>query len=384
MIFATLLRLLCGYVQFNASGGFAERFINLCSLNGIPLWKLGCNKECITACTSINGYLNIKKCAVCSGMKLKIISRHGLPFFLNKYRRRSGILIGFMLFLAIIGVMSSMVWTINISGNQRTTNEEILSVLSQAGLKPGVFSSSVNASEIRFFALSRLENVTYLTVNLMGSAVQVEITESMPKPQLISSEAPCDVVSTADGQIAVLEVYEGTKMYKTGEAVRKGDVLAGGFVELTDGSVRLRHAEAYALITTQINLSVQSDKTKKLSVLTEQKSHTTLHLFGLDIPLFIASQEAPSAIRNHSLNIGGICLPIGYTKEIFNSYSAQKANIKSNRLALSTAEDYFLKKNEFASGAQVVKENVTVDGNGISAEYMLTISAAASREMLFE
>ena len=384
MIFSVLLHLLCGYVHFTATGGFTERFINLCSLNGIPLWDLRADASGIIACTSINGYLNIKQCAVRSGMQLKIRQRCGFPFFLEKYRRRSGLLIGFVLFLAVISLMSSMVWTINISGNSLTTDEEILAVLAEAGLEPGVFSDRINAAEIRFFALSRLEGVTYISVNRTGSAVNIEITERTPKPTLISDKTPCDIVSTVDGQISVLEVYEGTKMYGIGEAVRAGDVLAGGFVELADGSVRFRHAEAYAVITVQTNIEAYPQKTKKLSTLTARKEHTTLHVFGLDIPLFVADGKTPSATRKSALLIGGIYLPIGYTTQIFNTYVEEKKCIDSHTLTLNTTEDYLLKKIETLGGAEVLEENISLNSSSINGEFLLQKSAGVAKEMLIE
>ncbi len=384
MIFSTLLHLLCGYVRFTASGGFAERFINLCSINGIELWNLKSSDGTITACTSVNGYLKIKSCAVRSGMRLKILQRRGLPFFADRYRRRAGLLVGFCLFLAIIGVMSSMVWTINISGNTGTSDEEILAVLAEAGLEPGIFSKKINAPEIRFYALSRLENVTYLTVNVMGSAVQVEVTERVDKPDIPSDEAPCDIISAADGQIAVLEVYEGTKMYDIGEAVRAGDVLAGGFVELADGSVRFRHAEAYAIITSQIEIESEARQKSEFLVLSQQKTHTTLHVFGLNIPLFIDNELEPSMTRKSSLYIGGIYLPIGCTREIFNTYSLKENTPTKEKQALSTAESYLLQKTEKLGGAQVLEEKVTIKENSIIGEFTLQSSAGVAREMMIE
>ena len=314
-------------------------------------------------------------------MRLKILQRRGLPFFLNKYRKRSGLLIGFVLFIAIISVMSSMIWTINISGNAVTTDEEILAVLAEAGLEPGVFGDEINAAEIRFFALSRLENVTYIAINRMGSAVNVEVTERTPVPSLISGEAPCDVVSTVDGQVAVLEVYEGTKMYSPGEAVRAGDVLAGGFVELADGSVRFRHAEAYAIITTQTEIEAIPKKTVKSHLLTEQKTHTTLHVFGLDIPLFIDSGKTPSATRKSSLCIGGIYLPLSCTKQIFNTFTEDET--ENRRQTLSTAEEYLFKKITAIGGAEILEEKVTVNGK-ITGEFLFQKSAGVSREMMIE
>ena len=383
MIFSFALHLLCGYVCFCASGGFTERFINLCSLEKIPLWNLRPETQGITACTSISGYLNIKSCAVRSGMRLKIQRRRGLPFFLDKYRRRSGLLIGFVLYIAIISIMSSMVWTININGNSVTTDEEILAVLADAGLEPGVFSDSINAAEIRFFALSQLENVTYIAINLMGSAVNVEVTERTPVPPMISDETPCDVVSAVDGQIAVLEVYEGTKMYSTGEAVRAGDVLAGGFVELSDGSVRFRHAEAYAIITTQAEIKATPQKTAETALLAEQKTHTTLHVLGLDIPLFIDSEASPDATRKTALCIGGIYLPVGCTKQIFNTYTVTERAIDNDKLKLCTVEDYMFNKIETLGGAKILEEKITVNGK-ISGEFLYQKSAGVAKEMLIE
>ncbi len=383
MIFSVLLHLLCGYVRFSASGGFTERFINLCSLEGIPLWNLKPDSKGITACTKIESYLRIRKCAVRSGMRLKIQQRRGLPFFLDKHRRRSGLLIGFGLFIVIISVLSSMVWTININGNAVTSDEEILAVLSEAGLEPGVFADSINAAEIRFFALSRLENVTYIAINRMGSAVNVEVMERTPVPTMISGEAPCDVVSTVDGQIAVLEVYEGTKMYSQGEAVRAGDVLAGGFVELADGSVRFRHAEAYAIITAQTEITASPQKTIKNVVQTEQKTHTTLHVFGFDIPLFIQSGAAPYATRKSALCIGGIYLPIGCTKQLFSTCTVKEKQIENSKQKLSTAEDYLLKKIDTLGGAEILEEKVSINEK-ITGEFLFQKSAGVAREMMIE
>lgn len=67
----TLLRRIFGYVEFYASGGFAERFINLCTLNGINLWDVKNDGVKVYACTDFDGYKRIKKCARGSGMRLK-------------------------------------------------------------------------------------------------------------------------------------------------------------------------------------------------------------------------------------------------------------------------------------------------------------------------
>lgn len=384
MIFIKLLRLLAGYVCFTATNGFTERFINLCSLNNIPLWELKADGETVTARTTISGYLNIKQCAVRSGMRLKITSRRGMPFFAEKHKQRVGVLIGLGVYLTIISVMSSMIWTINISGNNRVTDEEILEVLAQAGLEKGAFKDSINAPAVRFFALSRLPEVTYITVNIMGSSVQVEVTERIDRPKIIADETPCDVVSAVDGQIAVLEVYQGTKMYDIGEPVRTGDVLAGGFVELSDGSVRFRHAEAFAVITTQLEIEETIAHERELLILNSQQKCTTLHFFGLDAPLFIKSNQKPSLTKNYCLCINDVQLPIGFTQEYINTYEKQKCKSDKTELALSLAENYLIKKCDTVAGALVLEENITLSETCVTAQFTAQVSAGVAKEMLFE
>ena len=43
MFLIRLFRFLTGYIVFSGNGGFPERFINLCSLNGISLWDTKCS-----------------------------------------------------------------------------------------------------------------------------------------------------------------------------------------------------------------------------------------------------------------------------------------------------------------------------------------------------
>ena len=383
MAFIRLLRLICGCVGFYAEGGFPERFINLCSVRGIPLWGLSTQNGRIFAYTTLNGYMRIRECAVKSGMRLKHTKTVGMPFFASRYRRRAGVLCGLGVFFAVIGMLSSMVWTIDITSNSKVTDEEILAVLSQAGLKPGVFKDSISAPEIRFFALSHLPDITYLTVNLIGSSVQVDVTERVECPEIPNDETPCDVISAVDGQLAVLELYSGTKLHSVGEAVSKGEVLVGGFAELADGSVRFQHAAAYAVINTQI--SIESDilyPTDTLYRETEEK-HTTLHFFGFDIPLFIFSKSKPNYVRNNCFTVNNVRLPIGYTQKIYTSFHEKKLVYNKEYHALSTAENYFIQKINSIGGAEIISENVSAD-TCIKGEFTAAVSAGRAQQMLIE
>lgn len=383
MVFVRLLRMLCGSVAFRAEGGFCERFINLCSLRRIPLWNLKTENGKIFACTTLEGYLRIHESAVKSGMRLYHTKAIGLPFFIKKYHRRSGVLFGFGIFFAVIGMLSSMVWTIDINSNSKVTDGEILSVLEEAGLKPGIFKDSINAPEIRFYALSRLPDVTYLTVNLIGSCVRVDVTERIEEPDIPDDDTPCDIVSAVDGQLAVLEIYEGTKLHSVGEAIGKGETIVGGFIELADGSVRFRHAAAYAVINTQLSIKSEPEKPQKTLHTEKTEYHNELHIFGLDIPLFIKSNKKPDFVRSSYLYANGRQLPIGFTRSVYKTYTEKSIERSTKKENLSTAEKYFEQKVQLLASAELINESITVNET-ICAEFNAAISAGITSRMLIE
>ena len=382
MIFVQLLRLLAGWVSFRVSDGFPERFINLCSRENIPLWNLKNEGGALSAATTIAGYRRLRSCAVRSGMRSRVTARHGLPFFAHRYRRRVGLLCGFGVFLALIWVASCAVWTINVTGNAAVDTEEILAVLSEAGLRIGALRSGIDAPQVRFYALSRLPDVTYLTVNVMGSTVEVAVTERVKQPPLVPEDVPCHVVSAVDGQIATLEAYGGTKLYSAGEAVRAGDVLIGGFAEMENGSVRFCHAKGYAVIRTELTLT--SDKFSEETILTplSEKKFYAVRFFGWHFAQPGKRPDGVRLMRRHALVVRGVELPLGYTEYIYRTYQKAKQPADENRRLLQQTECYFLQKADALSGAKICEQNPVRTEQGITNTVLAEISAGVAREEL--
>ncbi len=388
MIFLQLYRLFFGYVSFTASDGFHERFINLCAKNGILLWNLDIKEDILTACTSVKHYKKIKTCAVRSGTITKINEKHGLPFFAAKHRRRVGLLYAAVFAVSFLAVMSTMVWSIDISGNNRVTDEQILEVLEQAGVRHGALRKSIDPAYARFYSLEKLPDLSYLTVNLIGSCIQVKVSEHAPEPTKPNTAAPCNVVSTVDGQIVTLEVYHGTKLYKSGEAVRAGEVLAGGYIELSDGAVRFKHAEAYALLRTNIDFETVTQRNMPTLAISEEKKKVTFHILGFDIPLGKSGENKPTLSRRHTLVINGKSMPFAFTVETYRTLTPESKTLSDEELRLSAAEAYLGKKSEMLSEAfvhaQQTKTNETDSGITIMSNTVAEISAGVAKEMLIE
>ncbi len=321
-------------------------------------------------------------------MLTKIISRHGLPFFINRHRRRAGLLYGAVIGVCLVTLMSTMVWSINISGNNRITDEEILTVLAESGIKPGTLRKNIDAASARFHAMHALPELSYMSVNVLGSCIEVKVAETADKAQKTDKEFPCDVVSKVDGQIAAIEVYQGTKLHDEGEAIRAGEALAGGFVELNDGSVKFRHAEAYALIRADLSFQTKTDRVADTLTVTREKSRTTIHFMCFNIPLYKDDGTKPNFTRHSHIVINNTVLPIGITQKIYRTYSENQINYDDNKLMLNAAENHLTEKMKKLDRAYICNEKININSTdnriSISDSVLGEISAGSAREMLTE
>jgi len=237
MLLIRFLRFLRGYICFTAADGFPERFLNLCNRAGAAIWDVQWRGGAMLGKTDPRGFRLIQPCAEPAGITLQVNKRVGLPFFLRKYRRRAGLLIGLALCIAGLSVLSGMVWTIGVTGNEAVPTEEILHIMAAHGVKPGAWRKGLDSREISDAARRELPGVAWLALNLRGSSAVVEVREILPRDEP-APDAPRDIVAAKAGQLKILEIYAGSAHARPGEAVPAGALLAGGLVRNADNSAR--------------------------------------------------------------------------------------------------------------------------------------------------
>ena len=89
MFFKILLQHFSGYVTVRVEGYFIEKFINKCIAQNIVVWNIKREKSTIIyANIGIKNFKQIRKIAKDTKCKIKILDKKGIPFFLNKYRKR--------------------------------------------------------------------------------------------------------------------------------------------------------------------------------------------------------------------------------------------------------------------------------------------------------
>lgn len=323
MLIIQLIRYLFGYINFRAFGGFADRFINLCTKEGIPLWNVRNINGNITASTTVDGYLAIRSPARKSGMRVISTDKIGLKYFLRKHKTRVGILAGAVVSAVMIFTLSQFVWSVSVVGNTTLDDDFLLSVFEENGVKVGVPISSIDNDEAVQNVMSEIEKLSWASVNMKGSVVVIEVREKTDAPEIYDASKPTNVVASEDGVILSIDVLYGNEEVKPGSAVLKGDLLISGIITHADGTENAIHADGYvkALVKKQKNFTCNDFS---LYTVETEKTRNMIFFFGLKIPLGTKVSTDFFTEHNSFIENEENLLPLGIITQYGATFSSKK------------------------------------------------------------
>ena len=320
------LRYLIGYIKFRAFGGFADRFINLCTKQGIPLWNVRNINGNITANTTIDGYLAIRSPARKSGMRVISIEKVGVRYFLRKHKKRIGIMLGALVSVLVIFILTQFVWSVSVVGNTNLEEDAILSSFKNYGVSVGVPISSIDNDEVAALVMSEIETLSWVSVNIKGSVVVIEVREKTNAPEIYDDSKPTNVVASEDGVILSIDVLYGTEEVKPGSAVTKGDLLISGIVSHKDNTEKAIHADGYvkALVNKKNTVSNNDFSLYKIK---NEKTRNLIFFFGLKIPLGTILEGGYFTEHNSFVENDKNLLPVGIITQYGAEFEKEKATV---------------------------------------------------------
>lgn len=352
------LKYIIGFVKFSASGGFSEMFINLCKAENIPLWNIKNSNGEITASTSVSGYKQLRSIAKKSGMKMHILKKYGLRFWLAKNKVRSGLAVGTVAFFLILITLSQFAWRIEVVGNTEIEDADIIAEFESYGVKTGAKISDLNLKSITESVLRDMPELSWAKVNKKGSMLCIEIREKRKIPEFYDDSVPTNVVASEDGLVLSCDVLRGTEEVKVGSAVRRGDLLISGIVPHRDGSEELLHADGIVRAETKDNFSV-SRQNLNVYALKDYKKRYELFFFGFVIPIGVNPTGDLINENASYLQSGDAVLPVGLIKTTGLSFSENTAedNEKLNLICLFKCAEHIYK---LTDSAEVKNSKITV------------------------
>ena len=200
------------------------------------------NSTLIYADIPVKEFKNIARIVKKNKCKIKIKQKKGLPFLLNKYKKRKVFVIALILVLVALISLSKFVWNIEIVGNNTIASNEIMDIIKQEGLEIGKLKSKINPNDIVEKIRLKRADISWVGIKISGTNVRIEVVESDLAPKVIDKNEYCNIVATKDAMIEKIYAQNGTLQVKEGDVIKKGTVLVAGWLEGKYTGTRYVHA----------------------------------------------------------------------------------------------------------------------------------------------
>lgn len=216
-----------GYLVLVVKGNHPERFINMAFTRGIHLWDLTWTcPDTLMVKVYAQSFRTLRHVARQSSCRIWIHRKHGFPFLIYRFRRRRMLLAGAIIFCLILYFLSSLIWTVEVSGTRKISAARVKDLASVKGLKPGSFCFQAQRELVEDHLLRELPGISYAEVEV-GPRSKVKIVEKINPPR---SQGPCHIVAKKEGVIDSILALNGQSKVKEGDLVRKGQVLISGAI----------------------------------------------------------------------------------------------------------------------------------------------------------
>ena len=310
-----ILRLLKGYVEFCAEGGFPERFINLCNIKGINLWNVKNDGVKVFAFTTECEFKELEMPAENSGMTIKIIKSRGLKSFTKRHKWRCGALLGIAIAFFFWAFMSGFVWEIEIAETNTVNVEDFTESLANLGVKIGARKSEIDIIQVQNQLLNEYSELLWVSLNIFGGKVQVEMSEFVEQKEITDTKTPVNIVAKKNGEIVLVKGYSGVNVSKEGDNVTKGSLLISGVVQNFDGSEYLTRARGQIFAKTENKEKAICSYKNKCLTTSQKECRYYAYVFSLKLPLSFKTSGGFLTESRKLLESGETVLPFGIIRE---------------------------------------------------------------------
>ena len=233
-----------GYLIVSVEGFFIERFLNICRNQKIAIEELEKKNSTYLIFKILKSdFKKIKSVAKNTKCKTRIIKKLGIPFLINRYRKRKLFAVALVVIAIFIFTITRFIWNIEIKGIENIEQEEMIELLEEYGIKCGTLKSKINKERIGNLIRLNRSDISWIGISIKGTNACITIEEAIEKPEIIDRNEICNIVADESGVISKIIVQNGTARVNVGDEVKNGDLLVEGVMEGVNTGVRKVHAE---------------------------------------------------------------------------------------------------------------------------------------------
>lgn len=330
---SSVLSRLRGSVRIVVRGGNLEKLINELAKEGIEIWDVRSLPERkMEMNVQLSDYFSLRPLLKRTGCRMSVKRRSGVPFLLARLWRRKIFIAGFALFIAIIFALSSLVWDIEVQGNENISTEDVLRAAREEGIYPFQWIFRLQKQDKLSAELTRkLAGSSWVGVSRSGTRITIQVVEATrPKEQELRS--PSHLVSSSDAVITQIYSERGQPQVRKHDRVRKGQVLIAG---IQGNEFVVAKGEIKGIVWHEYNIEVPL--VRKQNVYTGEKKErgylffgkTAVQITGYGRPGFAEFQTLseldPLTWRSWKLPVGWMSERLLETTEIQMKLSTEQA-----------------------------------------------------------
>ena len=293
--------------------------------------------------------------------------------------RRPVLCAGLLLLLWASIFLPSRIFFLEVEGNLRIPDRQILEAARQCGMEFGASRRQVRSEKVKNALLEAMPELQWAGVNTYGCVAKISVRERALETQSNTDPSPGHIVAILDAVITECTALRGTLMCAPGQAVEKGQVLISG---LTDSglSIRLEQArgEIYgqtcrtqtaAGLQTVLQKGVEQKRMKKISFFLGKKRINLWKDSG------IWDTTCDRMYEEYYITLpGGFVLPFGICVERY-SFRESSESVRTDeairQLLSRSGEDYL--KSQMTAGRILSSDLLYEETDGtvrMSGEYL--------------
>ena len=361
-----LLRWVAGYCTADVSGEATVMALNLLRRCGIIHWRIRNTPDGGIA-FRLSGNAAKVFLGACEneGVPVRVSPVRGLPALLHRYRRRWGILIGAAAFAVITAMSCRVVWEVEVSGNEKLGDGQIIQMLREYGFGEGTPYRHVDFDVLQNEFLMTTDEIAWISVNMTGTVAHVQVRENLgSKENRPGVSGASNVVAREDGQITEVRVRSGSAAVGVNDVVRRGELLISGIIAVGEDSIRYEHAEGTVLAKVRRQICVEIPLYREEKVYTGEESvRNSLIFFGKKVKLFTKSSiDNPTydtivSEKSIPLPTGGV-LPIRICTEKDRAYRTETVAIDKEEAYVAAIRQYHEELSALLNEAEILSAEV--------------------------
>ncbi len=296
--------------EYEAEGLNLERFVRACAEKDVHLAGLHRKGKRLSFLAYEEDEPVISLLCEQGGWHMTRGKRHGAGRMLEAIRRRWLLCAFCVAALCALGVVSQVMWRIDIRG-AGSYLAEMRAYLDAEGIHAPQWKRNVSPGQVRERLEYRYPQIAWIECGWRGTTLAITVHEGVPEGETMNIAGSSNVIAERDGVVDAVITLSGTPQVKSGDVVKAGQILILGEERGKDETTHPVAARG------SVTARVWDAATIQMSTLERQTTYTgrQAERIWIETPWFALSPapEAPFEqydLRRKTQPLGGFFFPL--------------------------------------------------------------------------